>query len=139
MERSVVAAKAGGDQPWLADAAAQLARENGARVDVVSADGLEMEALSTVPRSELAEGARRAAEATAERIRAAGVEAVPHTLPGAVVRSILLFAEEHDADLIVCGAAARGPLAQRLLGTVPVELIRRSRRPVLVVTPPERA
>jgi nucleotide-binding universal stress UspA family protein len=137
MERIVVAAKAGADQPWLADAAAQLARQTGSRVDVVSADGLEREALSTVPRSELAEDARRSAEATAERLRDAGVDATPHTLPGRVVRSILLFAEEHDADLIVCGAARRGALAERLLGTVPMELIRRSRRPVVVITPPD--
>ena len=50
---------------------------------------------------------------------------------------MLLFAEEHDADLIVAGASTRGRVAQRLLGTVPVELIRRARRPVLVITPPD--
>ena len=97
MQRIVVAAKAGGDQPWLADAAAEaMARQLGER----------------------------------------GVEATPHTLHGPVVRSGLLFAEDRDADLIVCGASSRGPVARRVLGDVPIPLIRRARRPVLVITPP---
>ncbi len=52
------------------------------------------------------------------------------------MRSVLLFAEDRDADLIVCGASTRGAIARRVLGEVPIELLRRSRRPVLVVTPP---
>ena len=103
---------------------------------MVSADGLDMEALSTLPRSELAEPARQAAEAMAERIRAAGVEATAHALSGAVVRSVLVFAEEHDADVIVCGGSSRGAISRRLLGDQSMQLIRRSRRPVLVITPP---
>jgi nucleotide-binding universal stress UspA family protein len=137
VQRIVVAAKPGADQPWLAEAAAQLAKQaGGATVDAVSADGIDMEAFSTVPRSALAEETGDAAEKLAERVRAQGVEAAAHSLQGPVVRSILLFAEERDADLIVVGGSTRGRLAQRLLGTVPVELIRRSRRPVLVITPP---
>jgi nucleotide-binding universal stress UspA family protein len=137
VQRIVVAAKPGADQPWLAEAAAQLAKQaGGATVDAVSADGIDMEAFSTVPRSALAEETSDAAEKLAEHIRAQGVEAAAHSLQGPVVRSILLFAEERDADLIVVGGSTRGRLAQRLLGTVPVELIRRSRRPVLVITPP---
>ncbi len=50
---------------------------------------------------------------------------------------LLLFAEQHDADLIVAGASSRGRVAPRLLGTVPVELIRRARRPVLGIPPPD--
>jgi nucleotide-binding universal stress UspA family protein len=136
VERIVVAAKAGSDQPWLADAAADLASQSGAVVDVVSADGVDMEAFSTIPRSEAAQPAERAAEAVAERIRAAGVEATAHTLSGAVVRSVLLFAEDRDADVIVCGGSSRGAVARRLLGDHSIQLIRRSRRPVLVITPP---
>ena len=136
MERIVVAAKAGADQPWLAQAAAELARQSGGVVDVVSADNMDVEALSPVPRSEAAEPARQAAEQLGEQIRAEGVDATAHVLNGPVVRSILLFAEEHDADLIAVGASTRGRVARRLLGSVPIELIRRSRRPVLVITPP---
>jgi nucleotide-binding universal stress UspA family protein len=137
MKRIVVAAKAGTDQPWLADAAAQLAEEIGAEVAVVSLDGLELEALSTMPRSELAKAAEEAANAVAERIRAAGVNATAEQRSGPVVRGVLVFAEEQEADLIVVGATSRGPVARRVLGTVTTRLIERSRRPVLVITPPQ--
>ena len=136
MDRIVVAAKAGAEQPWLVQAAAELAAQSNAAVDVVSADEIDIEAFSTIPREAAAEPAQQAAETIAEQLRAKGIEATPHTLHGPVVRSVLLFAEDRDADLIVCGASTRGPVARRLLGDTPVELIRRSRRPVLVITPP---
>jgi nucleotide-binding universal stress UspA family protein len=136
MKRIVVAAKAGVEQPWLADAAAELAQQIGAEASVVSLDELELEALSTVPRSELAKDAEQAAEAVAERIRRAGVEAHAEHRSGPVVRGVLVFAEEQEADLIVVGATTRGPVARRMLGTVTTRLIERSRRPVLVITPP---
>jgi nucleotide-binding universal stress UspA family protein len=136
VERIVVAAKAGAEQPWLVQAAAELAAQSNAVVDVVSADDLDIEAFSTVPREVVAEPAGRAAEAVAAQLREQGVAATAHTLSGPVVRSVLLFAEERDADLIVCGASTRGPVARRLLGDTSVQLIRRSRRPVLVITPP---
>jgi nucleotide-binding universal stress UspA family protein len=136
VRRIVVAAKAGAEQPWLAQAAAEIAAQQGAAVDVVSADGVDIEAFSTIPRDEAAGPPRDAVEAMAEQIRAAGAQAQPHVLHGPVVPSVLVFAEQHDADLIVAGASTRGRVAQRLLGTVPIELIRRARRPVLVITPP---
>ena len=136
MQRVVVAAKAGADQPWLADAAAQVANETGAAVEVVSVDGLELEALSTVPRSELAALAQDAVDRTVRRLAEAGVEATGEVRPGRVVRGILLFAEEREADLIVCGASHRGRVASKLLGSVPIELMQRARRPVLVITQP---
>jgi nucleotide-binding universal stress UspA family protein len=136
MKRIVVAAKAGADQPWLADAAANLAEEIGAEVAVVSLDGMEMEALSTVPRSELAQGAEAAAARVAERIAQAGIHATAAHRSGPVVRGVLVFAEEQEADLIVVGATSRGAVARRMLGTVTTRLVERSRRPVLVITPP---
>ena len=139
MQAIVVAAKAGTDQEWLADAAAQVAVQTGAKAHVVSVDGLDIEALSPMPRSEFTETARASAEAIAGRIRAAGVETAADTRPGQVVRGILLYAEEHDADLIVVGATSRSRVAQRLLGAVPLELVRRSRRPVLVVSAPPQS
>src|SRR5688572_12339837 len=139
MKRIVVAAKAGADQPWLADAAAGLAEEIGADVAVVSFDGLELEALSTLPRSELAKGAEHAAKAVAERIRSAGITVYAENRAGPVVRGVLVFAEEQEADLIVVGGSTRGAVARRVLGTVTTRLIERSRRPVLVITPPPTA
>jgi len=136
MERIVVAVKAGADQPWVADAAAQLAEQTGAVVDVVSVDGVELEALSPLPRTEYQESARESAEKIAQRVRARGVEATAETRSGRVVSGILLFAEERDADVIVVGASTLGPVASRILGDVPLELVQRSRRPVLVVSAP---
>ena len=137
MQRIVVAAKAGADQPWLADAAAQLAKQTGAAVDVVSVDGVDLEALSTLPRSEFSELARQAVDATVARLEQDGVEATGEVRPCRVTRGILLFAEEREADVIVCGASSRGPVASRMLGNVPVELVQRARRPVLIITRPE--
>jgi|1186.fasta_scaffold264606_2 nucleotide-binding universal stress UspA family protein len=136
MQHVVVAVKAGAHQPWLADAAAQVAKETGAALDVVSVDGLELEALSTVPRSELTALAQDAVDRTVARLAEDGVQADGEVRQGRVVRAILLFAEEREADMIVCGASGRGPVASKLLGSVPMELIQRSRRPVLVITPP---
>jgi len=139
MKRIVVAAKAGAEQPWLADAAANLAEEIGAEVVVVSFDGLELEALSTIPRDELAKGAAASASQVAERIESTGIAVRAEHRSGPVVRGLCVFAEEQEADLIVVGATTRGPLARRMLGTVTARLIERSRRPVLVITPPQTA
>jgi nucleotide-binding universal stress UspA family protein len=136
MQRIVVAAKAGADEPWLADAAASLAEQTGAAVSVVSVDGLDVEMGSTMPRSEYAARAQRSADAVSGRIRDAGREVDAHTRPGKVVPGVLMFAEEHEADLILVGASKRGPVAKRLLGDVSLELVRRSRRPVMVIAPP---
>ena len=136
MQRIVVAAKAGVDEPWVADAAAELAQQTGAGVSVVSVDGLEMEGLSPMPRGEFTVLAKRSVDGMVERLAAAGVEAAGEVRPGKVVPGILLFAEEQDADLIMVGASRRGPVARRVLGDVPLELVGRSRRPVLVISNP---
>jgi nucleotide-binding universal stress UspA family protein len=136
MQRIVVAAKAGAEQPWLADAAADLAEDLGAEVSVVSLDGVELEALSTLPRSELEKDAAAAADAVAARIAERGVPVHAEHRAGPVVRGVLVFAEEQEADLIVVGASTRRPLARRMLGTNTRSLVERSRRPVLVITAP---
>jgi nucleotide-binding universal stress UspA family protein len=136
MERIVVAAKAGADETWLADAAAELAQQTGASVAVVSVDGLDVEMGAPMPRSEYSELAKGTAEALAERVRAAGVQADAHVRPGKVVRGVLVFAEEIEADVILVGASTRGRVAQRVLGDVALALVGRSRRPVMVVSPP---
>jgi nucleotide-binding universal stress UspA family protein len=135
MRRIVVAAKAGADQPWLADAAAELAQQTGAAVSVVSLDGLDVEALSPTPRSEFTEQAQQTVDGLLERLRGAGADAEGDVRPGLVTPGILLYAEEKDADVIVVGGSTKGKVARRVLGSVPVELIQRARRPVLVITP----
>jgi nucleotide-binding universal stress UspA family protein len=136
MKTIVVAAKAGADQPWVADAAAELAQQTGAQTKVVSVDGVDVEMLAPMPRSEYQQAARESADKLAGRIRERHVEATAEVREGKVVPGILLYAEEHDADVILVGASTLGPVARRLLGDVPLELVQRSRRPVLVVSPP---
>src|SRR5687768_8463775 len=120
----VLAANAGGDdEPWVADAAAQLAKETGARVAVVSVDELETEMLAALPRTEYRRFAEEAAARAAERLRAAGVEATVSVRSGPALEGILQFAEEEGADLIVVGSSGRGRVAQRMLGSVPLSLV----------------
>ncbi len=135
MQRIIVAAKAGADQPWLADAAAELAEQTGAAISVVSLDGLDVEALSPTPRSEFRELAEQTINGFLARLGQAGVEAEGDVRAGLVTPGVLLYAEEKNADLIVCGASTKGKVARRVLGSVPVELIQRARRPVLVISP----
>jgi len=136
MQRIVMAAKAGVDQDWLADATAELAQQTGAVVSVVSLDGLDVEALSPTPRTEFTAVARSAVDAAVARLTERGIQADGEVRSGLVTRGILVFAEEVNADLIVCGGSTKSEMARRVLGSVPVELISRARRPVLVVTPP---
>ena len=67
MHRIVVAAKAGADQPWLADAAAELSHQTGAAVSVVSPTASTPSPLP-VPRSEFREPAQAAVDGFLERL-----------------------------------------------------------------------
>jgi nucleotide-binding universal stress UspA family protein len=134
--RIVVAAKPDADQPWLAAAVTSLVRQTGADVTVVAADEVELERLAAVPRSVFDDKARGAIERMARQLLDAGVEAGTAVLPGRPVPAILEFAERHQADLIVVGSSNRPAVAARLLGSVPLTLIKRSARPVLVITHP---
>ena len=136
MQRIVFAANAEADQPWVADAAAQLAKETGAEVAVLSVDELETEKLSPMPRQEFVKRAEQAATRAVERLEAAGVPVTKTVRSGAALEQILQFADEQDADLVVVGSSTRGPVASALLGSVPVGLVRRSQRPVMVITDP---
>jgi nucleotide-binding universal stress UspA family protein len=139
MQRIVVAAKAGAEEGFLADAARQLAKQTGAQqVTVVSVDGVEMEALSPLPRSEYTEQARTSAELIAQKLRADGVPADVQVRSGRPVPELLKAFDELGADMVVAGASSRGPVATRLLGDVSLELAHRARRPVLIVGRPGR-
>ncbi len=134
--RIVVAAKPEADQPWLADAVIGLAKQTGATVSVVAADGVELERLAPVPRSVFSDKAYAAAQSVARRLAEAGVEATVSVLPGRPVQAVLDFAQQHNADLIVAGSSTRPKVAERLLGSVPLDLIKQSTKPVLVITHP---
>jgi nucleotide-binding universal stress UspA family protein len=129
----VLAVKPGVDQPWLADAAAKLAAQTSGSVAVVSVDDVELERLAPLPRDVYVERAARTAAAAAERLAAAGILATTTVLSGRPVESVLGFADDQDADLVLVGATHRSAMTERLLGSVPLELIKKSRRPVVVM------
>jgi nucleotide-binding universal stress UspA family protein len=134
--RIVATVKPGTDQPWIADAVIDLAKQTGASVTVVSADGVELERLAATPRSVFTDQARETAAAMLRRLTDAGIEADMTVLPGRPAPVIMAFAEQQQADLIVVGSSSRPAVAERLLGSVPLDLIKKSSRPVLVVTHP---
>jgi len=58
---------------------------------------------------------------------------------GDVVDEILTTAEHIDCDMIIMGAHGKGILTHTFLGTVPDKVLRRSRKPVLIVPIPRDA
>jgi nucleotide-binding universal stress UspA family protein len=135
----VVAAKPDADQPWVADAVVGLVRQTGASVAVVAADEVELERLAAVPRSVFAEKAQQSAAAMVQKLNDAGIEASMTVLPGKALTGIMEFADRQNADLIVVGSSSRPAVAERLLGSVPLDLIKKSSRPVLVITHPDQS
>ena len=133
----VLAADAAHDQPWVVEATAQIARACGATVAVVSVDEVELERLSPLPRSVPAARAAEVTAAAVERLVAAGVTATGTVLHGTAREQVAAFAEQEAADIVVVGSTGRPSVATRLLGSTPLALISRSRRPVLVVPRPE--
>jgi len=136
MKRIVLAANADAEQPWVADAAADLARQTGAEIAVLSVDELRTELLSTLPREDHVARATQAADRAAARLREHGLEPTVTVASGEALEQIISFADQQQADLVVVGSSTRGRVASRLLGNVPLGLLERAGRPVLVVTDP---
>jgi nucleotide-binding universal stress UspA family protein len=73
--------------------------------------------------------------AAAEVADRAGVCHEERLVAGNTVDAILRVGSELNAEMIVVGSNRHGTLGTALLGSVSLELLRRSRRPVLVVHP----
>lgn len=69
----------------------------------------------------------------AEALRAGGIDAHAHLLPGVVSDTVLAQAERHAAGLIVLGTHRHGALYRAVLGTSTDSILRRARVPVVVV------
>ena len=54
-----------------------------------------------------------------------------------VARTLLRVADEQDASVVVVGAHRRGALSRLVLGSTAKEVLKRARRPVLVVRDPD--
>jgi len=125
------------DEPWVPHSAAQLAGEMEARVVVLSVEEVESQRFEQLPRKESRASAAEAAERAAERLREAGAEPAEVLVrSGRPVETVLAVAEEEDADMILVGSSPRRPIAQKLLGSVALELVQRSPRNVMVISEP---
>jgi nucleotide-binding universal stress UspA family protein len=69
----------------------------------------------------------------AEELRAAGVETTALLLQGPTVDALLAEAERLAADLVVLGSHGHGAVHDLLVGSVSEGVVRRSKRPVLLV------
>lgn len=76
---------------------------------------------------------RAALEEAAKLASQTGVSARTELLRGTVVDEIVAYADSLDAELIVIGSRAHGPVASALLGSVSQGVLHEARRPVLVV------
>lgn len=64
-----------------------------------------------------------------------GVRVTPMMIPGAPFLEIIQLAEKENCDLIVLGTHGHGPIQNMLLGSVAEKVVRKARRPVLVIRP----
>ena len=69
----------------------------------------------------------------AEAAKAAGIAYTLEKISAPTVDGILSIADKQNADLIVVGSRGRGAVGAALLGSVSRDLVRRAKRPVLVV------
>jgi nucleotide-binding universal stress UspA family protein len=84
--------------------------------------------------------ARDALDEARRLVDEAGFDAEYEMLEGEPADALARFAETRDADLLVVGTRGTNAIAGVLLGSVSTALLRRSRRPVVVVREPtERA
>lgn len=74
-----------------------------------------------------------AAEDVAETLREAGIFARTISRAGRIGEEVLKAADEFDVDMLIIGSAPRTALGALLTGNVTDEIVRKSRRPVLVV------
>ena len=86
--------------------------------------------------SEHLDRARAALDAARTMAEEAGVEAEFEVFEGDAAEEIATIAESRDADLVVVGTRGHGGIAGSLLGSVSADVVRRSKRPVVVVHEP---
>ncbi|RMF89098.1 MAG: universal stress protein [Methanobacteriota archaeon] len=75
----------------------------------------------------------KALKSFAERLSKEGLEVETRVALGSPAEEILSFADEVEAGLVVVGRHRKGRLAKTFLGSVSEAVIRRSKRPVLVL------
>ena len=81
--------------------------------------------------------ARKVADEGARLAASVGFRPTPQAECGSPVwRSIVAFADEHDASIVVMGSRGRTGIGLVLMGSVAAAVARHAERPVLIVHPP---
>jgi nucleotide-binding universal stress UspA family protein len=115
-----------------------LAKRLGAEVLVVAVTAQTSDLLGGVYKHKVSEHlarVRAALDAARTMAEEAGVEAEFEILEGDAAEEIAMIAESRDADIVV-GTRGHGAIAGSLLGSVSADVVRRSKRPVVVVHEP---
>jgi len=122
-------------------AAGRVARLTGAKVYILHTaepepDFVGYDAGPEVVRTQVANEYRREhrdVQALADRLRADGLDATALLIQGPTVETALREADHLDAELIVVGTHGHSAVYDVLIGSYSAGIIRKSKRPVLVV------
>ena len=120
--------------------AVELAAASGASLDavyVLDANAVGYELASTTIRDALEERGQRSVEQVLELAADADLQVETAVLHGTIARSIVDYADEHDADCIVMGTHGRTGAERVLLGSVAERVVRLAGVPVVGVKAPE--
>jgi nucleotide-binding universal stress UspA family protein len=123
-----------------ADHAVYLARSLGARLYAVNSVNVERAFSAGIhfgeAVTELEKTGREATAAIKSMADAAGVECEEILASGRPHRAIIQTADEVDADLVVVGSTGMTSLERALIGSESENLMRFSKRPVLIIHQP---
>jgi len=125
----------------VVEAAGRVAKLTGAKVYLLHTaepepDFVGYDAGPEVVRTQVAREFRREhreIQALADKLRNDGLDATALLIQGPTVETTLKEAENLDAELIVVGTHGHGAVYDVLVGSYSAGIIRRSKRPVLVV------
>jgi nucleotide-binding universal stress UspA family protein len=137
MKLIVVASDGSNEAKGAVELAIELAKETHAAVAAVSVHHVRAGGKGVSPpvtEVEEPHGAEHIANATAEVIRDAGLEATAYALVGDPATEIARCASELGADLVVCGSRGYGAIQGALVGSVSRALMTKSKVPVTIVT-----
>ena len=82
---------------------------------------------------EILDSANDELEKMAKRLRDQGFQVIPKLVVGVPVREILKAEKEDDVSMIIIGSHGRSNLEEIFLGSVSEKVVRKARKPVLVV------
>ncbi|WP_336326075.1 universal stress protein [Halovenus sp. HT40] len=117
--------------------AIDLAEQYGATVHGVNVVDSDVSALLGSDSDTLEQQGKNAVKSVENMAKAHGVEVETEVLNGDPAETILDYAEEIDADIIVSGTHGRSGVKRQLLGSVAERLVRHASMPVMTVQLPE--